>query len=246
MKNVNLGQIFTRRLVADYMVSLFTLDSDSLVLDPCFGEGVFIDSIRQNTDFSINGYEIDKSLFLEYKEIGERIGLYNSDYLLNKSSIKYDGIIMNPPYIRHEKIDDLEHLGITKRFLQKEDIFRNLPKTANLYMYFIVKAISQLKDNGELIVIFPANWLTTKSGVKFKNFLEEECSIIKRIHVGGRAFEKDALVDVVVLKLIKGAGQPACEPEFINVVDNALVKGELSPYSATTGFNASFSSYAYL
>ena len=63
MSRVDLGQIFTRRIVADYMVSLFTLPVKSVVLDPCFGEGVFLRSLDENTEYSQVGYEIDPTLF---------------------------------------------------------------------------------------------------------------------------------------------------------------------------------------
>ena len=60
---------------------------------------------------------------------------------------------MNPPYIRQEKIDDLARLGITKEKLRKDKIYEPLPSTANMYMYFIFKALDLLKEEGELIVI---------------------------------------------------------------------------------------------
>lgn len=56
---------------------------------------------------------------------------------------------MNPPYIRQEKIDDLEKLGITKNKLRKNKIYEQLPSTANMYMYFIFKALDLLKVDGE-------------------------------------------------------------------------------------------------
>ena len=50
---------------------------------------------------------------------------------------------MNPPYIRQEKIDDLARLGITKEKLRKDKIYEPLPSTANMYMYFIFKALAE-------------------------------------------------------------------------------------------------------
>ena len=64
---MNLGQVFTRREIADYMVSLFNIDTIETILDPCFGEGVFIHSLLEHQFNSIQGYEIDPFLFEHVK-----------------------------------------------------------------------------------------------------------------------------------------------------------------------------------
>lgn len=234
MNNYDLGQIFTRRIIADYMVSLFTLPSKSLVLDPCFGDGVFLNSLSSNTDHLQVGYEIDPYLFKSFNNINKKAVLYNSDFLLSDCDTKFDGIIMNPPYIRHEKIDDLAEYGVSKAKLFEQSIFSVLPKSANLYMYFIIKAIHMLNNNGELIVIFPESWLNSRSGATFKNLLTINCSVQKRVHVSGRAFERDALADVVILKLKKNSAFTDCEPMFVSVDHDTIRKRTVKQFGLNT------------
>jgi len=226
MEGLDLGQVFTKRFIADYMVNLFTMEEKSVILDPCFGTGVFIDSLHDKTDYITVGYELDNSLYSKFSKQNTVSELINADFLLSKQNRKYDGIIMNPPYIRHEKIDDLHKLGITKKLLQSEKEFSGLPKTANLYMYFIVKAINLLRSNGELVVIFPESWLNTKSGNSFKSIIEKHCSVNKCIHVKGNAFEKEKLVGVVILKLIKNSTFADCSPIYTIVRDGAITERE--------------------
>ncbi len=82
-----------------------------------------------------------------------------------------------------------------------------------MYMYFVIKAIDLLKTNGQLIVIFPSSWMKAKSAQRFQALLSEKCKLQRQIHIFGDVFEKEALVDVVILKLIKGGtgGNPAVE-----------------------------------
>lgn len=200
---MDLGQVFTKSDVADYMTSLFTLDHDSKVLDPCFGGGAFLDSLNKFGFKNVTGYEIDASLFTATEKQFPNYNLYRADFLSSGNGEKYDGIIMNPPYVRHEKIDDLEVYGITKKVLKKNGSYTGLPSTANLYMYFIMKSIELLSDNGELIVIFPSSWLKARSGVQFKNQLQEKCGIEEETHISGNIFETDAMVEVLILKLRK-------------------------------------------
>jgi len=244
MNNADLGQVFTRRIVADYMVSIFTLPSKSVVLDPCFGEGVFLRSLTEKTDYSKVGFEIDTTLYnLASEEYSDTV-LYNADFLQSEHSAKYDGIIMNPPYIRHEKIDDLSTYGLNKHYLQSQAVFSTLPKSANLYMYFIVKAIEILKPTGELIVIFPDSWLSSRSGSAFRTALSQKCSVEKRIHIAGKAFEKDALVDVVILKLRKNTVFEDCETLYVNIDENGVSPRTVEQHNIATNNKVPFNNYA--
>jgi len=244
MRNEDLGQVFTRRVIADYMVSFFSLPSKSIVLDPCFGDGVFLSSLSTKTDYIQVGYEIDIDLFNSYGNKTSNAILYNSDFLLHDAGMNFDGIIMNPPYIRHEKIDNLERYGVTKDNLSKQPVFASLPKSANLYMYFVVKAINLLKPNGELVVIFPDSWLNSRSGAAFREVLSDSCSIEKRVHVTGKAFEKDALVDVVILKLRKNSTLLDCEPLYVSIEGDTINDRKIERFSATVDDKVSFPKYA--
>ena len=137
---MDLGQIFTGDITADFMVSLFTLKNDAKVLDPCFGDGAFLRALEKRQQYRIYGYEIDQKLYEDTHKNFNNCVLRNKDFLKVSSKVKYDGIIMNPPYIRHEKIDDLSCFGINKEELMQDPLFHALPSTANLYMYFIIKA----------------------------------------------------------------------------------------------------------
>lgn len=201
---MDLGQVFTNKNVAEYMASLFCLEKNAVLLDPCFGRGAFLQAAISNGYTNIEGYEIDSDLYITTKQKYPDLRLFNQDYLCADIKKKYDGIIMNPPYVRQEKIDDLEHYGITKRILRQNKLFSSLPSTANLYMYFIFKSINLLKDSGEMVVIFPSSWLQAKSGKQFEETLYSKCSLIKQIHITGEVFEKNALVEVVILHLKKG------------------------------------------
>ena len=41
----DLGQVFTKGNVAQYMVSLFDLAKEAKIMDPCYGAGSFLDAL---------------------------------------------------------------------------------------------------------------------------------------------------------------------------------------------------------
>lgn len=239
---MDLGQVFTKGVVADYMVSLFTLDKDAVVLDPCFGEGAFLSALKKAKKYSTVGYEIDSDLYSKTKNKYPQYTLRNADFLQAPCRKKYDGIIMNPPYVRHEKINELVELGVCKDVLNSNEIFKNLPSTANLYMYFIIKAVSLLKKNGEMIVIFPGSWLQAKNGDGFSSALHKDCSVERQIHISGDVFEESAMVDVLILKLRKDGKNKAADPEFIRLINGTLQTFENKTKALEINFNESFSS----
>lgn len=226
VRNRKLGQVFTKQSIADTMVDLFDLPKNASILDPCFGGGVFIKSLLRKSFTNVTGCEIDKELVNSLKEQYTDIELFQKDFL--KLRKQYDGIIMNPPYIRQEKIDDLSEYGITKEILQKQNIFSWLPKTANLYMYFVVKAIDLLKKDGQLIVIFPDSWNKARIGTLFKEHLEEKCEIIASISMENESpFDDDVMTNVSILKIVKRAHKSrknAAHPGSFKTLDSLTIK----------------------
>lgn len=200
--NTDLGQIFTSSEVANYMVSLINKPHDSKILEPCFGNGSFLSALKDAGYSDVTGVEIDDSLYSMCLDTYPDFKLIKSDFLSFSQENDFDAIIMNPPYIRHEKINELSQLGITKDKIYANPLFAFLPKTSNMYMYFVVKALDCLKRGGELIVIFPGSWENSKSGKVFKEFLTNNYTIAAHISINGRLFLEDALVDVIILRVI--------------------------------------------
>ena len=185
------------------MVRLFSLEGKAHVLDPCFGHGVFIQSLLDNTGYVIDGIEIDKDSVLQFENhFPERCLLKNCDFFDVEE--RYDGIIMNPPYVRQEEINDLQPLGVSKQKLQSSCGLMTISSKANLYMYFILRSIILLRDGGEMIAIFPNSWTNTPVGKQFIGQVSLHGSVTDFINVEGEAFEGSPMVDVCILKFVKG------------------------------------------
>ena len=240
----DLGQVFTKSIVAKYMVSMFDLPAYARIMEPCIGDGAFIKALNNKKFVNVVGCEIDKRYVEKCNMEYPNFHIFEKDFLQYFDSEKFDGIIMNPPYIRQEKINDLAEYGITKNRLQKQKIFNNLPSTANIYMYFIVKAIDLLKENGQLVVIFPSSWMNTKSGQGFKHNMLKDCALVKQVHIYGDVFEKQALVDVVIMKLVKSKEPYKTKEEYLEVIDGKIEKSSICKIDDMNMFDASFDSVA--
>ncbi len=243
---MDLGQVFTNKLVAEYMTSLFTLKHSASMLEPCFGDGAFLVALQSDGYSDITGSEIDPFLFSSTIKKFKTLKLYNADFLSSFTNQSFDGIIMNPPYVRQEKIDNLSSLGVTKAILRKNPIFSDLPANANLYMYFMLKAVSLLKEDGELIVIFPGSWLKARSGKQFEKVLYSNCTLIEQIFMSGAVFEKDVLTDVIILKLKKSRQNTNHTIKYVKFENENFF--EYSPKMNDLGldFSKRFDSYGFI
>lgn len=225
-KKEMLGQIFTPVDVANLMVSIAIDSKPKTILDPCFGEGIFIKSINRrvkDNSIKIKGVEIDPVLYKKVKEslIGLNIDLYNMDFFDVKD--KVDCIIMNPPYIRQELLN-----GDLPKFLNKEKIRERLSLTnsiissrSNLYIYFFIKALELLNFNGEIIAIIPNTWMAAEYGQSFKEFLINNFWIKSIIYFNKDVFP-DADVDSCIIHLSKNLNSISTPTNLI------YIKHELS------------------
>jgi predicted RNA methylase len=201
----NLGQYWTPDNIAEYMSYelLKVVPDNGLVLDPCIGKNIFF-SYLSSSKLHLTGIEIDKNLvsskirsFYDNKNRKLVIG----DFIEFSFNQKFDAIVMNPPYTRHEKLSSETKFKLS-------DISRragiNISAKANLYLYFVIKSLLLLKDGGTLIAITYDSWLYSSFGDRFKKYLLENYSIKKIIHFKHEAFDGvDIGATVLIIQKIR-------------------------------------------
>lgn len=227
-----LGQVFTPEDVAELMVSMALDSNPKSILDPCFGEGVFLKVIsRKVKDASIKniGIEIDPDLYKGVREELSSFDLYNGDFFDFDREV--DCIIMNPPYIRQEllKMD-------MPKFLNKGEIIKRLPLTntnisprSNLYIYFFIKSWKLLKSHGEIVAIVPNTWMTAEYGQTFKDFLLDNFWIESIIQFNKDVFP-NADVESCIIHLKKDSTSIERHSNMVSI-NKALSKNELGKFN---------------
>lgn len=99
---------------------------------------------------------------------------------------------MNPPYIRQELL-----LKNYKTQLTEKISFKNISSRANLYLYFLIKALDILKPSGRLVAIIPNAWLSLGFGISAQKYILEKYSLLKVVNFEKKVF-KNVDVDVSV------------------------------------------------
>lgn len=109
-----------------------------------------------------------------------------------------DAVVGNPPYIRHEAIDDKTRV---RRHLSNVG-GEFISKRADIYAYFITHATEFLRDEGRLGFITSDRWLDTSYGEDLQKFILDNYEIKAIVKFDKQAFE-DALIGSTIIVIEK-------------------------------------------
>ncbi len=201
-----LGQVFTPERIARHMARGLLNNRPSgavKILDPCVGPFTFPQAIIEEglvkIDDTLLFIDIDTDMIDETRSHASAKKITSksicTDYLLQSWLIdSFDYAILNPPYVRQEWIDD----KYKYQRLFREQYNVNIPGTSNLYVYFIVKTLFDLKPGGSFACIVYDSWQSTKFGYWLVDFLKSNCDELKFETIPGQPF-KDRLIDATII-----------------------------------------------
>jgi methylase of polypeptide subunit release factors len=164
------GQVFTPPKLADLMADWVMGNSPRSLLDPAYGTGVLTAAcLAFNSSLNVTAYEIDGRILKCARSFASNVKINNRDFLRESIAERYDSVIMNPPYIRHREISGYD------RELASISTMSNvaIPKSANLYVYFSIKALELLLPNGRAAILIPSEWMSANFSKTFKSYLLE-------------------------------------------------------------------------
>jgi len=244
-KKIELGQVFTSEYLSKFMINLFSdeITENSRILDPSMGPNTFLKYFDKSTiNPELVSIEIDNSLITsdisQFYDKENRALIIGNFFDLPLSE-KFDFIIENPPYVRQELLlDDNSKEKILNSIKLKEKI----PSQSNLYVYFLIKSILHLRENGKLIAVVYDSWLYSSFGKFLKDFLIKN-GIIKSIyHIKNNSFD-DALIGATVIEFVKTSSYNENKIKYFELnnlnILNAKVKLIDSEKLKTYNFNES-------
>ena len=178
-----LGQFFTPSDIVARMLEL--RQNKGRILEPSAGSGAFMNVLE---DTAV-GVEIDGKLCVKDQRI------INTDFFNFPIENSFDTIIGNPPYVRHQDINE------TTKSILDMNLF---DKRSNLYLFFIAKCISHLNDKGELIFITPRDFLKATSAQKLNTLLYDLGSMTHYYEMGDIPIFDDASPNCAIWRWEKG------------------------------------------
>jgi adenine-specific DNA-methyltransferase len=200
-----LGQVVTPSHIAEYMAKVLLTNRPRgpiSILDPAVGPGTFPMALLNSGLLKISDQltlcDIDEQMITATKAYlrGQRIQYEAicTDYLELEQKLFNDMTIINPPYVRQEWIDKKPQY----RSIFKKRYGLEIPGTSNLYVYFLVKALFELKPGGRLACIIYDSWRFTKFGNWLISLMASNCDSVETVPMSSQPFD-NRLIDATVI-----------------------------------------------
>jgi adenine-specific DNA-methyltransferase len=226
---------------------------DIRILEPASGKGAFAieiikrlfnSSIAFNFSFSralvenVRLIELDLLAFSELRikvdniveNLTGQTSCYSSticiqtDFLEFESAEKFNCIVGNPPYIRHELLSE-----------EKKQIYRSKYKTfkyrADLYVLFFEHSLNLLKRNGILSFICSNRWLNNQYGEGLRELISTKFNLKKLLNIEKSSpFDEDVIaypcISTIENKQNSGltlfCEDNSKEIDFVNIIFNEV------------------------
>jgi len=163
----SLGAFYTDTQIADFLVWWAIRSAQDLVLDPCFGGGVFLRSacnrlikLGGQPASQVFGVELDYSVYAQIannlsQEFGVRKrNLLSRDFFdVDPATLpQVDAIIGNPPFIRYHRFSGAER---KQALIRAEQQGVHLTELSSSWAPFLIHSIAMLKPGGRLVMVVP-------------------------------------------------------------------------------------------
>jgi type I restriction-modification system DNA methylase subunit len=242
------GKIMSDEVLSDILAAFTINDPYDSVVDPCCGDGNLLVSAykRKKSLITLNnspnshniflsqlfGIEIDPNLIqlAAFKLIGQnlesvdkntRTNLTFADIFTINDEKKYDAVIMNPPFLRNEKLG-LDNKNLMLRSIENNNAassFIRKVSQPNLYYFFVEKATFMLKETGSGAFILMSKFLNNQDGELLKKFLIPFLEAV--IHYPPSFFKGFAVTtNIFILKNKKIASRKIA---FLNVLNTDML-----------------------
>jgi len=162
------------------MVDALSISAGMHVLEPCGGDGVFVDALlAHEPDLDIDVYELDptavSTLQTKYAHQENVVNIFHDDTLtsptLRLAAMRggiYDRIIANPPY------------GAWQDYSRRDSLKKLFPDlyVKETYTLFLYKSLELLKNDGILVFIIPDTFLNLHRHTAVRNIILRQSRIL--------------------------------------------------------------------
>ncbi len=167
------------------------------ILEPSCGSCEYVLALQSRfKDATITGIESNQTIFDSIRDLqNDRVVLYHDDFLKRQHLPRYDLIIGNPPYFVMKK-----HQVATTYY----DYFDGRP---NIFILFIIKSLSLLKEGGFLSFVLPKSFLSCAYYTKTRQYISTKYKILHIIECHEPYIETKQDTICMIIQNTKGSNQ---------------------------------------
>jgi adenine-specific DNA-methyltransferase len=200
------AQFFTPFPIAKVMAKWVAGVEPKHILEPSVGTGVLVRAIGELiSNAKITCIDIDQSpMALAKKSVPSHLmcDFSQADFLLHKINEKFDGILSNPPYLRHHDI--AYAMDIHAEIGRRSHVI--ISKACNLYILFIFEICRLLSQGGRAAILVPADWLNSNAALCLREYLMEMRSLKELLYFDESDHHFDGVLTTSVVLFLENDG----------------------------------------
>ena len=221
----NTGSFYTSNSISDFVSKWAINDASATILEPSFGDGIFIESALNrfknlnNNSPSICGVELQKEPYMRAISNYPNVETHLIDYMEFETEKRFDAVIGNPPYVSLKKLksDDRK-----KAFQCMKTEKYELNPSASLWVPFIVKSVNLLNRNGKLGFVLPYELTYVRYAFPLWSFLSDNFGELSIIRLYDDFFPDVDVETVLLLADRKGDTTKHLKYRVFNDIDSLL------------------------
>jgi len=185
------GIHYTPQPVADLLATEAVERADVSVLDPACGDGALLAAVAKRC-YALNGAEKPNLFGCDKLLPGKRAAnlpvckLVKEDFFRFESSMKFDLVVTNPPYVAATLMPESERTALHKTF----GGLCALSAEADLWAYFLLHSLSYLKNGGTLAAVLPWSFVQSKYAASLRRWLRPQFASIRTLALTRACFNQ--------------------------------------------------------
>ncbi len=211
-----LGRYYTPDAIAEILVRWALDGKPGSLLDPSFGGCSFLEAgarVMEELGTKCGGKKVfgvdvdpDCLRFIRSSSLLYEENCTFKDFLKlspdDLSDAPFQTVVGNPPYVRHHWVKDAAR-DAARSVVDRHSV--ELSKTASLWAYFVLHAVSFLAKGGNLAFLVPEAILQADYAVAIRDYLQTSFRSVRLVHIRERLFKGTS--ESVVLIAGKGYGE---------------------------------------
>ena len=196
------GSYYTSQRIADYMAAWALRDRSDTLLEPAFGDGVFLDaafnrfSALGNDTPTVIGVELQPAVFSKYADSAPTsFAGCCKDFMECSEKIAVSAVVGNPPYVSLRNLKEEDRARAIDRMA---DYKIKMLSSGSLWMPFTIHASNMLAPNGRMAFVLPFEITYVKYSYPLWTYLGNNFGAVKIIRIH-EDFFPDVDVETVLL-----------------------------------------------
>lgn len=226
------GGYYTSDAVAAWLCAWAIRKPTETVLEPSSGDGVFLEAAakrmlalgasRRSVPNQLTGVEIlSEECSKARQRLSRILGQHSADTVVTQDFFAWcekpdrkavDVIVGNPPFIRYQSFPE-PHRSRAMVLMARQGLSPN--RLTNIWVPFVVAAMSSLRSGGRLALVLPAELLQVSYAAQLRSFLTDRFARIDIVACNELFFQKAE--QEVVLLLADGARTSTSEKNVCRV-----------------------------